>query len=90
MVSMTPNHSVNLPKRNEPKRNCTTPQKNASATAYVGSLRPEPSPKDFPYVATRRDTMAVGPTETSFEVPRKKYIKDPMKDEYNPYCLERI
>ena len=35
---------------------------------------------------TIRDIIAVGPSVTSFDVPRRVYKKTPMKLEYKPYC----
>ena len=40
--------------------------------------------------ATMRETMAVGPTLTSLEVPNMAYIKRHMKLEYSPYCKARF
>ena len=73
-----------LPKWNIPINVWTTPQANDKKTAYVGSPIPL---GEVANAAVIKDIMAVGPSVISLEVPKIVYIKQPMKAEYNPYCI---
>lgn len=67
-----------LPRWRSPIANWMQPERKARRMAKAGSWNAQED--------TNRDMMAVGPSVTSLEVPKRQQMKQPMKEEYRPYC----
>ena len=79
-ITGTDMKSITTPKRNIPNTRIMMPLKKERSTAYAG-----PSGPCAAYCAVIRAIIAVGPTVMSFELPKNKYMKQPMNAEYKPY-----
>jgi len=70
---------VDLPSLNNPSRNMIQPTRKHNRTAKSGLFW---TTKGF----VKIPMMAVGPIFISLQVPRIIYTKQPINDEYSPYC----